>query len=220
MSDPKEKNSKARTAARWIGAGLLGVIPLYVLAVRPWHIRWGATDEEVRRAMPGDDICDSPQLDSTRAVSVQATPEQIWPWIVQVGRGRAGWYSYDFIDNGGRHSSETILPEWQNLGVGDYIPTGMGDGFKVVSVEPNQFLAVAMGRRGSWTIGLYPNGSETRLVSRIRVRWNLRRPKDAVMAAVVDPGDFVMMRKMMLGIKRRAEAYAREQAKQSNHRQD
>jgi hypothetical protein len=205
---PDESASKrARHIGRWIAAGALGVIPLYMLAIRPWHLRWGATDEEVHRAMPGDEICANPHLDSTRAVTVQATPEQIWPWIVQIGRGRAGWYSYDFIDNPGRRSAEEILPAFQQLKAGDRIPTGMGQGFLVVDVEPNRHLALQVGPQGSITFALYPDGpASTRLVTRVRVRWNLRNPKDAAAAVVVDPGDFIMMRKMMLGIKRRAEA--------------
>jgi len=213
MKDENDSYQTAKHIGRWIAAGALGVIPLYMLAVRPWHLRWGATDEEVERPLPGDGICENPHLDSTRAVTVHAQPEHIWPWLVQMGRGRAGWYSYDFIDNPGRRSAEKILPEFQKLEPGDYIPTGIGPGFRVVDVESNQFLVLQVAPQGSLTLALHPQGpSETRLVTRIRVRWNLRDPKTAVMAAVVDPGDFVMMRKMMLGVKRRAEAYARSQS--------
>jgi len=212
MHDENESYRKAKHIGRWVAAGAMGIIPLYLLAIRPWHLRWGATDEEVKRVMPGDELCDKPHLDSTRAVTIDATPEQTWPWIAQLGRGRGGWYSYDLIDNRGKRSSETILPEFQELRAGDFLPTGFGEGFKVVDVKPNQFLALQAGSLGSWTIGLYCAGrSSTRLVSRVRIRWNLRNPKSAVLAAVVDPGDFVMMRKMMLGIKRRAEALAREE---------
>jgi len=208
MASQNETLRKARHIGRWIAAGALGVIPLYMFAIRPWHLRWGATDEEVNRPMPGDFLCTTPHLDSTRAVTIGATPEEIWPWIAQLGRGRAGWYSYDFIDNPGRRSAKTILPQFQELNVGDYLPTGIGSGFKVIDVEPNRFLVLQLCPEGGLTLALYPeeSSSSTRLVSRIRIRWNLRDPKVAVMVAVVDPGDFVMMRKMMLGIKRRAEA--------------
>ena len=208
-----ESYKKARHIGRWIGAGALGIIPLYMLAIRPWHLRWGATDEEVHRPMPGDEICANPHLDSTRAVTIRATPEQIWPWIVQIGRGRAGWYSYDFIDNPGRRSAEEILPVFQQLKVGEHIPTGIGPGFRVMDVEPNRYLVFRVAPLGSITLALYAeNVSSTRLISRVRIRWNLRDPKDAVTAVIVDPGDFVMMRKMMLGIKRRAEANSRLEA--------
>ena len=168
----------SKTIFRWLGAAALGAIPLYLLAIRPWHLRWGATDEELLRPMPGDDLCESPQLDSTRAISIYATPEQIWPWLVQMGRGRAGWYSYDFIDNRGRRSADCILPEFQHLRVDDYIPTGIGQGFRVVHVELPHFLVLELAPGATWAAGLYPvSDSETRLVSRIRVRWNLRDPK-------------------------------------------
>jgi hypothetical protein len=204
---------ESKTIARWLGAAALGAIPLYLFAIRPWHLRWGATDDEVQRLMPGDNLTQSPQLDSTRALTIHASPEQIWPWLVQIGRGRAGWYSYDFIDNPGRRSADTILPEYQHLEVGDYVPTGIGRGFRVIHLEPPLFLVLELAPGATWAAGLYPvNDSETRLVSRIRVRWNLRDPREAVIAAVVDPGDFIMMRKMMLGIKRRAETLPREEA--------
>ncbi len=210
MTDENDSYKKARHIGRWIAAGALGVIPLYMLAIRPWHLRWGATDEEIDRDMPGDDLVANPHLDSTRAVTIRATPQQIWPWIVQIGRGRAGWYSYDFIDNPGQRSAETILPEFQQLNVGDHIPTGIGPGFRVMTIEPNRYLALRVAEQGTITLALYPESpSTTRLVSRVRIRWNLRDPKDAVSAVVVDPGDFVMMRKMMLGIKRRAEAHSK-----------
>ncbi len=210
MTDENDSYKKARHIGRWIAAGALGVIPLYMLAIRPWHLRWGATDEEIDRDMPGDDLVTNPHLDSTRAVTIRATPEQVWPWIVQIGRGRAGWYSYDFIDNPGQRSAETILPEFQHLKVGDHIPTGIGPGFRVIAVEPNRYVALRVAEQGTITLALYPESpSTTRLVSRVRIRWNLRDPKDAVSAVVVDPGDFVMMRKMMLGIKRRAEAHSK-----------
>jgi len=203
----------SKTIFRWLGAAALGAIPLYLLAIRPWHLRWGATDEELLRPMPGDDLCNSPHLDSTRAISIHATPEQIWPWLVQIGRGRAGWYSYDFSDNRGQRSAHRILPDFQHLRVDDYVPTGIGRGFRVAHVDPHHFLVLELAPGATWAVGLYPvSNSATRLVSRIRVRWNLRDPKEAVVAAIVDPGDFVMMRKMMLGIKRRAEALAREEA--------
>src|SRR4051794_5470718 len=99
MTNKNDSYKKVRHIGRWIAAGALGIVPLYMLAIRPWHLRWGASDKEVQRPMPGDDICMNPHLDSTRAVTVHATAEEIWPWIVQLGRGRGGWYSYDFIDN-------------------------------------------------------------------------------------------------------------------------
>lgn len=78
---------------------LVFTLPLYLLWIRPWQLRWGATDEEVNRAMPGDDIVRRPTFNATRGVTVHARPEDLWPWMVQIGCMRAGWYSYDWIDN-------------------------------------------------------------------------------------------------------------------------
>src|ERR1700693_2913735 len=104
-----------------IGVGLaaLGAVVCggYLRFIRPWQLRWGATDEEVACAMPGDDVVQSPTFNATRAVTIQARPEEIWPWLVQIGCKRAGWYSYDWIDNLGIPSANRIVPELQHLEV-------------------------------------------------------------------------------------------------------
>ncbi len=82
-----------------LASNIATVSALYLLLIRPWKIRWGATDEEVTRAMPGDDEVKHPLMVGTRAVTIQARPDDIWPWLVQIGTGRAGWYSYDWIEN-------------------------------------------------------------------------------------------------------------------------
>src|ERR1700726_1185039 len=104
------------------------VVVIVVLAVaffglyRPWHLKWGATAEDLARSMSGDDIVRRPIFNATRVVTIDARPEDIWPWIVQIGFGRAGWYSIDLFDNLGRHSSERIMPELQHMEVGDLVP--------------------------------------------------------------------------------------------------
>jgi hypothetical protein len=90
---------------------------VYRLWVQPWQHRWGATDEEVGAAMPGDDLIPD-AASTTRAISIAAPPEQVWPWLAQLGFGRAGWYSYDWIDNDGQPSADRIIPELQQLQVG------------------------------------------------------------------------------------------------------
>ena len=89
--------------------------PLY----RHWHLRWGATDAEVALAMPGDEIVPEPSFTATRAITIAASPEQVWPWIVQIGTRRAGFYSYDLFDNAARPSADHILPEFQEVQLGD-----------------------------------------------------------------------------------------------------
>src|SRR6516225_5302929 len=129
-----------------IGIGLvaLGAIALgaYVRFIRPWQLRWGATDEEVARAMPGDDVVKQPTFNATRAVTIQARPEEIWPWLVQIGNKRAGWYTYDWLDNLGIPSAERSIPELQHVAVGDLIPFSLDgkQGQKVKDFEANQWM--------------------------------------------------------------------------------
>jgi hypothetical protein len=120
-----------------LGAVLFGV---YLRFIRPWQLRWGATDEEVGRAMVGDDVVKSPTFNATRAVTIQARPEEIWPWLVQIGVTRAGWYSYNWMDNLGRPSADRIVPELQHVAVGDLIPMSPDgkQGLWVKDFEANQ----------------------------------------------------------------------------------
>jgi len=176
----------------------------FVYVYRPWALTWGATDEEVSRAMPGDDIVREPNFDATRAITINARPDEAWPWIVQIGYRRAGFYSYDRLDNDGIPSAERILPEYQRLGLGDRIPVSESHDIRVVALEPNRSLVTVFetSTRASWVWGLYPLGDErTRLVIRLRVEL-----PGTLARVFYDAFEIVMMRKHMLGIKARAEA--------------
>jgi hypothetical protein len=197
-----------------VAVALATVVAGYLRILRPRHVRWGATDDEVRRPMSGDILVQDPVMTATRAVSVRARPEEIWLWLVQMGYKRAGFYSYDWIDNARVPSADHILPGFQGIKAGDVVPTGpRGEGFTVVSLEPNRSLLMEVNHprfHVMFSTLLNPvNEEETRLVMRVRaaVRFN---PLTAVYYAIFEPGDFVMMRKMMLGIKQRAEAMADE----------
>ena len=87
---------------------------MYLWVLKPWHMRWGATDEEAHGAMPGDDLI-AGAGPATRAITIRAAPENVWPWLVQLGYGKAGWYSYDWIDNDFKPSADQIMPEYQTL---------------------------------------------------------------------------------------------------------
>jgi hypothetical protein len=112
-----------------------------------WQLRWGATDEEARRTLPGDRLVGRADFVATRAVTIDAPPEAVWPWLVQIGSGRAGWYAIDRIDNPGMPSSSAIVPEHQRLAVGDLVPMvpGTDIGLRVKELEP--------GRRMLWWDG-------------------------------------------------------------------
>jgi hypothetical protein len=112
----------------------------YVRAVRPRLARWGATADEVASAMPGDDEVPDPQPAATRAVTVGAPPEAMWPWLMQIGYHRAGWYAYDLFDNDDIPSAETILPEFQHLEIGQVLGE---EGLTVRQIEPNRHLVLS-----------------------------------------------------------------------------
>lgn len=195
-----------------IGAGLLAVVALatYLLIIRPWHLTWGATDEEVSRPMTGDEIVPEPSFNGTRALTIEASPEDIWPWLLQMGYLRAGFYSYDGLDNKGVPSAERIMPEYQHLRVGDEIPVSEGSFVTVVSMDPPRsmvwkFQSGAWGN-STWAWGLYPEDEKrTRLITRLRIKYNWLS-SSIVSMLMVDVVELVMMRKCLLGIKRRVEA--------------
>ena len=181
--------------------------PLY----RHWHLRWGATDAEVAAAMPGDDLVPNPSFTATRAITIAAPPEQVWPWIVQLGTGRAGWYSYDLFDNAGQPSADRILPQFQAIRVGDWVPmsgtVNQTTAFKVEAFEAPRWLLWAK-PDSSWTWLLTPlDGGHTRLVTRLKERYPWRASPGLALLTVVlfEFGDFPMMRKLLLGIRQRAE---------------
>lgn len=152
---------------------VLGIV--YLLWIRPWELRWGANDEEVLRVMPGDEIVERPTFNATRGVTINARPEDIWPWLVQIGIRRAGWYSYDWLDNLGKPSAEQVLPELQDLKAGDLIPLSPDgkQGFWVKELELNEWMLWWDKQGGaSWLWALDSiDEDRTRLITRVRVRY-------------------------------------------------
>lgn len=189
----------------------------YPLLWRSWCLTWGATGEEAARHMPGDEYLPSADVVSTRAVTIDAPAKAIWPWLVQMGPGRGGAYTYDWIENLfglDMHSADTVMPEFQHMATGFTQRLGKsGPVMRAEIVEPERAL-VLRSDDGAWVwaFGLYPSGDMTRLVSRNRIT----PPHSAVPTVlskafalyVMEPGSLVMERKMLLGIKQRAEDYA------------
>ncbi len=183
--------------------------------MRGWCLNWGATKGETARIMPGDEFLPSADLVTTRAVTVNAPAKAIWPWLVQMGPGRGGAYTYDWIENLlglDMHSADRIIPELQDLQEGDTFRLGeRGAVLRVEILEPERAL-VLRSDDGAWVwaFGLYPRGDVTRLVSRNRITPPHPTPASkAFMLYVMEPGSLVMERKMLLGIKHRAEAFVR-----------
>ena len=109
--------------------------------VRRWWETWGVDPDEGARALAGDALVPDATVVDTRGLTIDAPPEAVWPWLVQMGFGRAGWYSYDRLDMRGA-SAERIVPEWQQLEVGDLLPTHPDGGFEVRVLEPGRALVV------------------------------------------------------------------------------
>ena len=198
----------ARIAGRLLLA--LGIaLAMYLLIYRPQQLRWGATDEEVARAMPGDQIQPQPIFNATRAVTIDARPEQIWPWLVQMGYKRAGFYGYDALDNAGIASADRIIPALQHVKVGDAFPIWEGVNYRVVMVDPTHSLVLESSDHSTMALGLYPvDTSHSRLVWRIHnAPYNWASPY-VVILLFTDAADFFAVRQNMLGIKARAEGVA------------
>lgn len=183
--------------------------PLY----RRRHLGWGATRHEQFAEMPGDALFPFAEYQSTRAITIDARPEAVWPWLVQVGCGRAGFYSNDLLDNLGRPSATTILPALQHLQVGQWVPMSPSatpterTALKVHSFDVDRWLLWAK-PDSSWAWQLTPDGcGGTRLVTRIHAVYEWKKhPLMALLGCVLmEFGDFAMLRAMLRGIKQRAE---------------
>jgi hypothetical protein len=215
------------------GAALIGGTILLSPLLRPWYRRWGATDEEAQAAYPGDEWVPPPKSEITLAITLQAPVEAVWPWFVQLGCQRAGWYSYDLLDNGGIPSAAEILPQFQRLEVGDTVKAmPKGDfGFPVALLEPGRVLTLGgtlntkTGQpaqpgepgleayfSGDQTFSLKPAGDRgtpgkprTRLFFRMRTDWNPSFLNNLIYGVIVEGLSFVMGRKMLLNLKRLVE---------------
>ena len=215
---------QVRGAALAAGAVLAG----YLILVRPRILRWGASDEEAAERLPGDEVVERPRYQTTHAVTIQAPPSKVWPWVVQLGQGRGGLYSYDWLENLfglGLRSADRIIPELQTLAVGDQVwlarrESAMPLWYQVLDLQPPQTLV--LGAHGdqeealeqglpwpTWAFVLRDLGARrTRLV--VRMRSDFKPTVVGLLANKygLEPVHFAMERKMLLGIKQRAERAA------------
>jgi hypothetical protein len=205
------------TVLKWSVATAAG-LALAAVFVHRRTLPVRATEDERTRRLPGDDLIANPLATLTHAVTVHAAPCDVWSWLAQMGAGRAGWYSYDLFDNGGRPSATDIVSALQHLELGMVFPAlpGATDGFTVAAFEPGRFLILdwktADGERlVSWAFVLEPlDDGSTRLIVRARGSQDYRffgLPSSFTkrIAPVVDIVHFVMQRKQLLGIAKRAE---------------
>jgi len=195
---------------------LIGLLAAYIAMVRPWHMHWGATSDEVTRPMPGDSLVQDPGEVTTRAITINAWPAHIWPWLAQMGNGRGGLYSYDWLDQAfgvlDSPSSDTLMSRFREIRAGDTIPVGGSPGWPVAVATPNELLLLDVHQAGAhvtWAFALHPiSPARTRLVMRVRARlphsWRL-----PLQVAVLDLAEFLMVRRQLIGIRDRAERVAR-----------
>lgn len=207
-----------RTTAVVLAAG---AVAGYVRA-RQWFTNWGAEPEELDAPLPGDELLADPTMTTTRAITIDAPPDAVWPWLVQMGQGRAGFYSYDCLENVFGleiHNADRIEPEWQTLAVGDQLraapaSAGPAAGFTVVAIDPGRALVTAVGDPavvlpqaesgalpdgGTWVFVLRPVGDrQTRLIVRLRARYPLPPVGSWVAERLLEPVHFVMERKQLL----------------------
>jgi hypothetical protein len=180
---------------------------------REWHLTWGATSEEAASRMPGDEIHVPSTFTATRAITIDAPAQAVWPWLAQVGKGRAGFYSYDLLDSGGRPSANEVLTEFQDVTPGALAapmsnrPSALTS-FVVVSAEGESSLVWAKSD-SVWAWQLTPGHGGTRLVVRLRAGPDWNHPLRSLgSGALLEIGDFPMMHKMLRGIQERAESNA------------
>jgi hypothetical protein len=213
-----EVNSLSRKMALTLDT--LSAVPIWALSplLRRWHMRWGATNGEVAGPMPGDDVVPRAQFNATRSITIEASPAQVWPWIAQLGYRRGGFYTYDQVDNAGEPSADRIIEEYQDLKVGDEIPMwhesrGLSVAYKVDSFEVPQWMlwvhrpheTEQPDSTWSWRLDELATG-RTRLATRMKQDYRWRTPRLALFNLVLmEFGDFAMERRMLKGIKVRAE---------------
>lgn len=191
---------------------------IYGFILLPWHTRWGATKAEVDMSLPGDEVVLEPKTQSTRAITIQAPAAEVWSWLIQIGHGRGGMYSYDWLENlvgCDLHSAEHINPAWQNIQVNDTVHMGP-EGYlfyTVRIVEPGRVLVMqphnpADGEpgTGSWAFILQPlDDNSTRLIARQRQDYEPSVGNFLMWRVATEPISFVMEQKMLRTLRDRAE---------------
>jgi len=175
----------------------------YTFVVRPWHLRWGSREEEIAKPLPGDELVPNPAIESTRAITVNAPVEEVWPWLAQIGQDRGGFYSYEWLENlaGCRmRNADRIHAEWQHREVGERVFLHPAVGLEVKAFEPGR--AIVLEGWGSFVVEPIDEKS-TRVILRSRVPQRLGVLLYYLLT--IEIPHFIMERRMLKGIKQRVE---------------
>jgi len=197
------------------------IMTAYMLLVRPYQLSWGATDQELKQSMPGDQLSIDPEFFATRAITVSGKPDEIWPWLLQMGYGRAGYYGYDVLENLGSprgiRSADRILPEFQQFKIGDEVPISSVARMSFYAIEPNQHIIwTGANQQGSFIWALHPlDENHTRLISRIRWSFHWSEPGLLALDLFTEFTDHLAVREILQGVKGRVENQIKPMAKQN-----
>lgn len=228
LSKEKSKSGRViRTLGAFLGLGGWG----YVAVIRPRLLRWGATLEEVNETYPSADLVPNGTRSATMATTIDAPPARVWPWLVQMGYGRAGWYSWDRLDNFGAVSTERIHPEWQDVKVGDFLAPEVGAtarAWQVAALEPLRYLCLRASfdlQKGRWYDPAEPQppfstlstwgfwlkeapGNRTRLI--VSGYWSMRPQwlQPIMSVLFLEPSHWIMQTRQFANLKRRVEQAA------------
>jgi hypothetical protein len=221
---------KHRTRLLGILGGMTALLGVYTLLVRPWHLRWGLTDTEFARTYPGDALLPDVSGHVTRAVTIQATPEQIWPWLMQIGQDRGGFYSYTSLENmvGCEMPRVEKIGSWPDRKVREKVWFGTAKHFggkaymEVAIADSNSAFVLAASselaarQAATWGFFLQPVGpNETRLIAHLRVGEAPGIVGCILGYVFMEPAHFIMERKMLLTIRALAERTPRDGKSQS-----
>lgn len=194
--------------------GLIVLAVIVTFALLPWMDRWGATDEEIAASFPGDELVPEPASFVNRAITINAAPEYIYPWIVQLDATRGGWYSYTWLEamlNCPMVNADRIHPEWQDLQVGDEVKMCAGEfappPYIVAQIHTNQAIVLGHQENGEW-VDLYQFVIMPQVDGTSRLILRTRTLMVGGIWTVIHPGTFIMERGLLYGVKERAERLA------------
>lgn len=226
------KKNLFKTAAGLAMVGGIGALAAaYNYKIRPWHLRWGATDAELTESLPGDDVKPDAEIQTTHAITINAPAADVWKWLVQIGQGRGGFYSYDWLENLfclEIHNTDKINAKWQELRIGDFVRSANTEwfggkykdltGWFVVEMEKDRALVLRDEiENGSWGFILKPiDENQTRLIARVSGNKPPNLPMKIFNYGFFEPAHFIMERKMLLTLKQRAEELSLTHIKESD----